>query len=104
MPDDSSSFPSGRTCSIEGCDSPHHAKGLCRLHYRQAAPPEIRDKEKEKERTRVKKCHICGKRFTKKNPSSLHHIVPPKHGGKHTMTNLTLAHRSCKSDRRRHLV
>lgn len=23
----------GRTCTIEGCDTPHHAKGYCRKHY-----------------------------------------------------------------------
>ncbi|MEI7441366.1 MAG: hypothetical protein WCK43_07020 [bacterium] len=24
-----------RGCSIEGCDSPHHAKGMCNPHYRE---------------------------------------------------------------------
>jgi len=26
--------PTPRTCSIEGCDRPHHGLGLCRTHYR----------------------------------------------------------------------
>lgn len=25
-----------RTCSVDGCGQPHHAKGLCRRHYQAA--------------------------------------------------------------------
>lgn len=30
-----------RTCSVEGCSLPHHARGLCRKHYRSQAPAPV---------------------------------------------------------------
>jgi hypothetical protein len=29
-------FPQKRPCSIEGCERPHHARGLCSRHYAQS--------------------------------------------------------------------
>lgn len=46
------------------------------------------------------KCHICGKRVTKKN-WSLDHLVPLSKGGSHTPENVALAHRICNSRRGR---
>jgi hypothetical protein len=43
------------------------------------------------------KCHICGKRFTRKNPATLDHIIPVSKGGLHDKTNIVLAHKSCNS-------
>lgn len=33
-----------RTCSLSGCDRSHHAKGLCRIHYRRRAAGAAPDK------------------------------------------------------------
>lgn len=44
------------------------------------------------------KCHICGKRVTKKD-WSLDHLVPLSKGGSHTPENVALAHRRCNSRR-----
>lgn len=50
-----------KTCSIEGCDNPHKAKGYCRTHYERfckhgdpsvvAAPRSLTEKQK---------CSVCG--------------------------------------------
>jgi hypothetical protein len=29
-------FPTRRSCSVEGCEGTHHARGLCSRHYSQA--------------------------------------------------------------------
>jgi 5-methylcytosine-specific restriction endonuclease McrA len=54
-----------------------------------------------------KKCHICGKRFTKKDPATLDHVIPISNGGRHEASNIALAHKSCNSrkrDKRTHLI
>ena len=45
----------GRTCSKEGCNAPHHAKGLCMKHYMRrlrATNPAVRENERECQRQR----------------------------------------------------
>ena len=36
MPPNMIQFAQKRLCSIDGCQSPHHARGLCSRHYAQA--------------------------------------------------------------------
>lgn len=48
-------------------------------------------------------CHICGKRFTKSSPATLDHVIPLSKGGKHEVTNLAAAHKSCNSRKRARL-
>jgi len=31
--------PTHTTCTVDGCDQPHHARGWCRRHYRQHGRP-----------------------------------------------------------------
>lgn len=31
-----------RTCEVEGCDRPHHAKGKCQSHYKSGKPHKVR--------------------------------------------------------------
>jgi 5-methylcytosine-specific restriction endonuclease McrA len=54
-----------------------------------------------------KKCHICGKRFTKCDPATIDHIIPLARGGVHNASNIALAHRDCNSSKgakRVHLI
>lgn len=44
---------SGPPCSVEGCDKPHRARGLCATHYNQRLQP---DRHKKIETT----CVVCG--------------------------------------------
>lgn len=44
------------------------------------------------------RCHICGKKVTRKT-LSFDHLIPVVHGGPHTMSNLAVAHRRCNSRR-----
>ena len=58
-------------------------------------------------RQRQKKCHICGKRFNKRDPATLDHVIALAVGGAHDASNISLAHRSCnelKQARRTHLI
>ena len=38
-----------RTCSVEGCEMKYHAKGLCKLHYRQLPENKLYQKEYNKQ-------------------------------------------------------
>ena len=38
-----------RTCSVEGCEMKYHAKGLCKLHYRQLPENKLKMKEYNKQ-------------------------------------------------------
>jgi 5-methylcytosine-specific restriction endonuclease McrA len=54
-----------------------------------------------------KRCHICGKRFTKADPATFDHVVALANGGPHTASNIALAHRSCnrtKNAKTTHLI
>lgn len=58
-------------------------------------------------RQKQKKCHICGKRFNKRDPATLDHVIALAVGGAHDASNISLAHRSCnelKQARRTHLI
>jgi hypothetical protein len=58
-------------------------------------------------RQKQKKCHICGKRFSKRDPATLDHVIALADGGRHDPSNIALAHRSCnqrKNKRRTHLI
>jgi 5-methylcytosine-specific restriction endonuclease McrA len=46
-----------------------------------------------------KRCHICGRRFTKKNPATIDHVTPLVLGGTNDLGNLALAHGSCNSEK-----
>jgi 5-methylcytosine-specific restriction endonuclease McrA len=63
--------------------------------------------DERKLRERQKKCHICGRRFTMKDPATLDHVIPITKRGPHDPGNLALAHKSCnsrKGNRRTHLI
>lgn len=45
----------------------------------------------------AKRCALCGKRFTKRDPATLDHVVPLKLGGLHTIANIQPAHFACNS-------
>lgn len=45
------------------------------------------------------RCHLCGKRVTRKT-WSVDHLIPLSHGGSHTYVNVALAHQRCNSLRR----
>lgn len=47
-----------------------------------------------------KKCYLCGKRFTKKNPATIEHIIPLSKGGPHDITNIMLAHDDCNKEKK----
>lgn len=51
-----------------------------------------------------KKCHICLKPFTTKNPATIDHIIPISAGGAHTVSNIALAHRGCNSRKNKHRI
>jgi len=58
-------------------------------------------------RQNQKRCHLCGKPFTKTNPATLDHLVPLARGGLHDKTNILLAHLTCnlsKNATRTHLI
>lgn len=66
--------------------------------------------DEAKLRERQKKCHICGRRFTKSNPATIDHVIAlgdPSGLATHDLSNIALAHRSCnssKSDKRIYLI
>ena len=41
------------------------------------------------------KCQLCGKEFSKTNPSHIHHIIPRNKGGTDREKNLALLHKKC---------
>lgn len=45
----------------------------------------------------ARKCHICGRPFTKANPPTLDHIIALADGGAHEVSNLAAAHQSCNA-------
>ena len=51
-----------RTCTIDGCDKPHRARGLCATHYNQVHQPD-RHKPVEVE------CVVCGTRVVRHRAS-----------------------------------
>ena len=46
-----------KTCTIDGCDNPHEAKGLCGKHYQ-------RKRKEEKSPKRTRPCDFCKEEFT----------------------------------------
>jgi ribosomal protein L34E len=71
------------------------------------APGSFTVEEERKLRERQKKCHICGKRFTKTDPATIDHVVALNDHGPHVASNIALAHKSCnssKQDKRTHLI
>lgn len=55
----------------------------------------------------AKRCHICGKLFTKRNPPSLDHVIALARGGTNEPSNLAAAHLRCnirKQAQRTHLL
>ena len=44
-----------------------------------------------------KRCAICGKKIRSFDELTVDHIVPRSKGGKHTIGNCQLAHKSCNS-------
>lgn len=51
-----------KTCTIDGCDSKHLARGLCSTHYNRAHQPNRHAKVKQL-------CHVCGSAVVKHRPS-----------------------------------
>ena len=54
-----------------------------------------------------KHCHICGKRFTKKRPATIDHVIALANGGTNDRSNIALAHGDCNSGKhtkRTHLI
>lgn len=114
-------------CSVEGCEKPGVAKGMCGGHYSavwRAANP---DKHTAKNlRYRAQKrhegaesfsrvevmelsnwtCHICGGEIDRdcEYPNTLYgtvdHVVPLSKGGTHTIDNVKAAHHVCNSTKR----
>jgi hypothetical protein len=41
------------------------------------------------------KCQLCGKEFSKGNPSHIHHIIPKSQGGTDREKNLSILHKKC---------
>jgi hypothetical protein len=55
--------------------------------------------EKERLLTRQKKCHICGRRFSRGAPRDLDHVIALYVGGTSAPSNLALAHPSCNASK-----
>lgn len=82
--------------------------GITRRRARErGASGEFTAEDEAKLRERQKKCHICGKRFTKADPATLDHVIALADGGTNGPGNIALAHNSCnirKAARRTHLI
>lgn len=48
-------------------------------------------------RAKSKKCHWCGKAFTRNQPATHDHVIPLSKGGPNTLENSCFAHGSCNS-------
>jgi 5-methylcytosine-specific restriction endonuclease McrA len=55
----------------------------------------------ERLRAVEKKCHVCKKRFTRRETPSLEHVIALSRGGPNDLSNLALAHRVCNSAKSR---
>ncbi len=83
----------GRACARRSVAA-RRARARC-------APPGIfTAADDRKLRALQKKCHICGKRFTKADAATLDHVIALADGGTNDASNIALAHRSCNCRKR----
>lgn len=104
-------------CSVDGCDRPHTAKGLCPMHYKRTKPRKPGDGHRGRARRHgvafepvnrlsvferdAWTCGICGSAvdrsltFPAPGSASLDHVVPISRGGTHTRDNVQCSHLSC---------
>lgn len=59
-----------KTCTIDGCDQPHRARGLCAHHWNQTY---------RKDQHREVPCTVCGKPATKNGPGTKRRTVCSDH-------------------------
>lgn len=121
-----------RTCSVEGCDGKHVARGMCRNHYRQAKCAEgdpsymgggthnFRSKARRYgvEYEPIRKvsiferdgwtCGICSDPVDRalswpdRLSASLDHIIPISRGGAHVTANVQCSHLVCNIRKKDH--
>lgn len=87
--------------SLQSCFSPHHADvELDPIRfYPRSLTKEIYKLEKANNGQVL--CRICNKPIETFSDCSADHIVPYSKGGKATLSNMQLAHKSCKSKKKR---
>ncbi len=71
--------------------------GQIRSAHKRAAEGTFSKSDYLKLLERQKKCHICGKRFTKADHPTIDHVVALVNGGAHEASNIALAHHGCNS-------
>jgi HNH endonuclease len=94
------------TCSAEGCDRPHHAKGFCNNHYL-IERARVRNAGKTRATYGTGKrillmrmvdqlpCQLCG---YSKRPSHRHRLHPGKDGGKYEVGNVVALCANCHAE------
>lgn len=114
-------------CSLDGCNRPAQARGLCGSHYSAEwarANPDRKSAGAGRYRARKLAafvedvipsdvferdrwtCHICGKKISRnlKFPdvmsATVDHVIPLSRGGEHSMQNVRAAHMGCNCSKR----